>query len=185
MGLAKRRPLTLFKDNDYRVQREWGKITVQRQITSTWYEDGSSYTWWDTLTYLDGYDKCAFVNRSGKLALNKEYRAKGQLWIAHWKVLLASNMWEVQCNDWDGQGTRCPLQREVEGIPGCVYRFSFHGYGGGLNNWHPLPGKCTGPLNRFHSDRVCAPSREDEHGFSMNHLARIRAEIWKRKGDTQ
>lgn len=179
MGIAKRRPLTLSEDDEYRVQREWGKVKVQRKMHSLL--GGEPVTWWRTLTYLDRYNKYTFADRSRKLAINKEYREKGERWIARYLLLLASNMWEVQCNNWDGQGTPCPLQRERDNIPGCPYHFFYLGYAGGGSYWQPLPGKCIGPLNHQYHIYVCVPTTKDKHGFSMNHLARIRAEIWKRE----
>lgn len=191
------KPLTLYEEEEYRVWRsKWQKIHVERKM-SYWPDpqfcrnngiELEEKSYWSTLTLLFGYEsKYRFSpNRSGKLKTNREWAEKGKQWIEHYKLLLSGSLWIVRCDDWDGQGTPCPLQRKREdGTMGCPVRFFFLGYSGSPNLLErPLPEKCPGPLNYSCSINVCVPTGvtcEDVHGFDMADLARIRHEIWKRE----
>lgn len=186
------RPLVLYEKDSYRVWRDGrAKIYIQQYKEYTIHEGDVGFNgvtaghYWQDLTIFWGATfSYAGSSRKRKLALNKKFAAKGKAWIDRWKLLLSSSMWEVKCDDWDGQGTPCPIQREREdGTLGCPIRFFFMGYSGSYPASHPLPGKCTGPLNYKHGRNPCVPSgstNSDKHGFSMLDLARVRNEIWQR-----
>jgi len=179
-------PLTLYEEEEYRVRRdERHRASVERK--RTYQDDNKTKFYWSTLTCLWGYEgKYRFADRRGKLKANKKWAEKGKRWIEHYKLLLSGPLWVVRCDNWDGQGTPCPLQRKREdGTMGCPTRFFFLGYSGSPD-WleRPLPEKCPGPLNYSCSTNLCVPTGttcEDAHGFDMADLARIRHEIWKRE----
>ena len=180
-------PLVLYQENEYQVLRnKHGIIHVERKHTvkvAKSFTD-KAFVWWRNLTQLDGYWSAYIFSgsRAKKLAVNRKYAEKGETWIERWKMLLAGGLWTVKCDDWDGQGTPCPIQRnKADGIPGCPVEFFFMGYGGGYPPKRELPGVCDGPLNTTFSVNVCLPSGRDKHGFSMAHLHEVRREIWARK----
>jgi len=173
------RPLTLYEEEDYRVYRtSMAEVLVERRRIFKW--DDEEIIWWQTLkVFRFGYTT---GTHKEKLAKNKVWAERGKAWIARWKLLLFSPMWEVRCNDWDGQGTPCPIQRQAEsGEMGCPIRFFYLGYSGDARSLKPLPGRCDGPLNFPYTVNVCVPGKEDEYGFSMMHLAGVRHEIMHRE----
>lgn len=176
-------PLILYQEGEYQVHRDkHGIVRIKRKRIV---EAGNGFTsetfvWWHNLTRLNGYWSVYLFSgsRTEKLAVNRKYAKRGKVWIERWKMLLAGELWTARCDDWDGQDTACPLQRDgTDGAPSCPIRFFFMGYSGG--RLRELPGICDGPLNDV-SANVCLPIRKDKHGFSMSHLHKIRREIWAR-----
>jgi len=173
-------PLTLYEEAEYRVRRtKHAEIYIEERRVSTRDEE---YIFWGHLKTLRGFRwGYTLADRKEKLARNKEWAEKGRVWIARWKELLSGPMWKVRCDDWDGRGTPCPIQRPMEsGEMGCPIRFFYLGYGGGYPPTRSLPGMCDGPLNSTYSTNVCVPSGEDVHGFIMSHLALVRRRTTER-----
>lgn len=184
--------LVLYGEPGYRVLRTVRRrVLVQREVTCKFVSVGvhladrteNEEKHWQTLTELDHYYyQYSHANRSLKLELNRAFGEKGKVWIQRWKTFVVGERWKVRCDDWDGQGTLCPLQREMKsGEIGCPVRFFAFGYSGIYPPRRPLPGVCDGPLNWSLRSRITAPRCKDEHGFNMQHLAMARHEVDKRE----
>ena len=124
------KPLVLYISpcEEYRAYRtKTANLEIQRKAL---FEIGDGVMeWWKPLTTLREYrHKWLLSPTKDKRKINKAWAEKAETWIKRWELLLSGGMWEVQCHNWDGRGTPCPMIRKMDnGMDGCPIRFFFLG----------------------------------------------------------